>query len=135
MQLSIIFLNNIKIKRLKTIYNNQKLFSRIQQFIVENIYSLNIILINLKTANITNIYKKSQFYCFRFEIISYIYDFKRQQISIFKILKIFNQFKYTNIITSQTFIKMYIYYQIQIKDFIQVTTFICNLFKKNSKFK
>lgn len=60
---------------------------------------------------------KSQFYYSGIKIVSYICDFEGWYLNTSKVLKIFNKLKYINIITTQAFIGIYIYYWIWIKDF------------------
>lgn len=99
------------------------------------VQSLDTILANLKTANITIAKAMFWFYCFRIKIVSYICNSKELHLDIFKVLKIFDWLKYIDIITVGVFIDIDVYYQIWIKDFAQVAIFIYRSFKKNSVFE
>ena len=45
------FLNDIEVKRLKTIYNNAKIASEVHQFVLKHIKNLNFVLLNFKLIN------------------------------------------------------------------------------------
>lgn len=77
---------------------------------------------------------KFQFCYTKFKIINYICNANGHHPDISKILKILNWLKCTNVTFIYVFIGVYIYYQIQIKDFAQITFFIYYLFKKNILF-
>lgn len=62
------------------------------------IKNLDIILADIKKANITIARIKSQFCYFDIKILNYIYDFERQHPNILKILEIFDQLKYVSVI-------------------------------------
>ena len=82
------FINNIKVKRSKSKYNNKEVFFGIQRYIAEHIRNLDQILLNLELANITVFREKSQFYKTKLKIIKYIYNNNSQLPEAAKILKI-----------------------------------------------
>ncbi len=45
------FLNDIEVKRLKTIYNNAKIASEVHQFVLKHIKNLDFVLLNFKLIN------------------------------------------------------------------------------------
>lgn len=61
------------------------------------IKNLDIILADIKKANITIARIKSQFCYFDIKILSYICDFERQHPNILKVLKNFDQLKYMSV--------------------------------------
>lgn len=67
---------------------------------------------------------KSQFYQAGLNIMGYICNTDSRHLDISKVLKILNQLECTDIISTCAFIGVYIYYQIQIKDFAYVAPFL-----------
>ncbi len=56
-----LFLDDVGIKRSKTIYNNQELAPGLRRYLIEHIQSLDAVLADLKRAAITIAQAKSQF--------------------------------------------------------------------------
>lgn len=98
-------------------YNNKELTPRIQYYMIEYIQNLDTILADLEKIDIIIDKTKSQFCCISIRTISYICDFKKRYPNTTKVLKIFDQLKCVDIITTQVSINVYIYYQIWIKIF------------------
>lgn len=64
-----LFLDNVRIKRLQIIYNYKKLFLKIRRYVVEYILNLDTILANLKRVNIIITKAKSRFSYFNIKIL------------------------------------------------------------------
>lgn len=56
------FLDDIEVKKLKTMYNNKELLSKIRQYMVKYIQNLDKILTNLKQVKVIIVIIKSQLY-------------------------------------------------------------------------
>lgn len=130
----LLFLDDIGIKDLQTIYNNEKPALGIKCYVIEHIQNLDKILVDLKQVGIIIANAKSQFCGADVKIIEYICDIKRCHPNIFKILKILNWPKCTKITLAHAFMGVCIYYQIWIKNFAQVASPIYHVFKKNALF-
>lgn len=111
------FLNNIIVKRPKTIYNNEKEALGIKRYVFEYIQNLNKILANLEQAGIKIAGTKSQFCQAGHKIVSFISNVNGCYLDILKILKILDWPKWINILFVYAFIGVYVYYWIWIKDF------------------
>jgi len=83
-----LFLDDIKIKRSKTNYNNIKIIFNICQFILKYIKNLNLMLLNFKLINCIIFDEKSQFCMSSIKIVNFIYDFHERRSEEFKIIKI-----------------------------------------------
>jgi hypothetical protein len=81
-------MDNISVKRPKTIYNNKKVIPKIRKYILEHIIWINEVLTNLKRVEYTISGVKSQFYIFKLRVIRFIYDILERYPNTFKIIKI-----------------------------------------------
>lgn len=81
------FLNDVGIKRPKTIYNNLALVSVIWHHVIKHIQNLVFVLANLEKEGRTIAEAKSQLCCSGIKIIVYICDSKRKQSDISMVMK------------------------------------------------
>ena len=85
-----IFIDDIKIKELKTKYNNEKNLSEIYCFILEYLQTLNHIFLILKLTNIKISKEKSYFNQSEIVIIEYSCNYEKRHLKAAKISKIIN---------------------------------------------
>lgn len=83
-----LFWDDIMVKSLKTIYNNKELASKIEQYIIEHIQSLDKILMDLKQAGVIITGAKSLFCWAGLNIMKFICDINSCQLNISQVLKI-----------------------------------------------
>ena len=83
------FLDDINIKKSKSIYDNQKTLPKIRRFILKYIQWLNRILADLERANCIISGAKSQFCMINIKIVGFICDAKKRHPDTVKIIKIF----------------------------------------------
>lgn len=83
----------------------------IRRFILEYIQNLDIVLSDLEQVRVTIARTKSQFYQASIKIVGYIYDVDGCHSNTSKVLKIFYQPKYTDVILTCAFIEGCVYYQ------------------------
>ena len=76
---------------------------------------------------------KSQFYYNRINIIRFIYKYNGRTPTTLKVIKILEWPAYRNITKGRAFIRVYMYYQIQINGFTIIAIPIYQLFRKNVK--
>lgn len=105
-----LFLNNVTIKELKSIYNNEEVAFGIRRYIFEYIQNLDKVLTDLKRAGITIPGAKSQFYQAELKIVGYICDMDGRYPNTSKILKILDWPKCINITFVYAFMGVCIYY-------------------------
>ena len=82
------FLNDIKVKSLKSRYEDEKVVSEIRRFVFKHIINLDQILLNFKLIKCIILRKKSQFCIFKIKIINFIYNFSDRRLKSLKIIKI-----------------------------------------------
>ncbi len=82
------FLNNIEVKRSKTIYDNVKIASEVHQFMLKYIKNLDFVLLNFEFINCIISDKKLQFCILSIKIVKFVYDFHDCRSEDFKIIKI-----------------------------------------------
>ena len=70
-----VFLNNIRVKGLKTKYNETKIFPGLCQYIFKHLINLEKILWFLELAGTIIATEKSQFVMTRLKIVSWVYDY------------------------------------------------------------
>ena len=82
------FLNDIKVKDLRSRYSNKKAFSDVRRYVLKHIKNLNIVLLNFKLVKCTIFKEKSQFCMSRIKIIKFICDFSNRRFKSSKVIKI-----------------------------------------------
>jgi len=82
------FLNDIEVKKLKTIYDNAKITSKMHQFMLKHIKNLNFVLLNFEFIDCIISDKKSQFCMLSIKIVKFVCDFHDCRSENFKIIKI-----------------------------------------------
>jgi hypothetical protein len=127
-------MNNIGVKGLKTIYNNEKIVPKIRKYILKYIIWMNKILVNLERVRYTISGIKSQFYMPKFRVMGFIYDILKRHSNTFKVIKIIKWLSPNNIVEAKIFVKVIIYYKIFIKNFAIVAEPIYFLIKKRIRF-
>ncbi len=129
------FLDDVGIKRPKTMYNNQELAPGIRRYLVEHIQSLDAVLADLERTGITIAGAKSQFCCSGIKIVGFICDSEGRHLNTSKVLKFFDWPECVNVTIARAFIDVCVYYRIWIWDFAQIAAPIYRLFKKNTTFE
>lgn len=79
---------------------------------IKYIQNLDSILANLEKTGIIIAGSKSEFCYFRIKIVGYIYNSESWHPDRFKVLKIFDQSEFVNVIITQAFMNICMYYQI-----------------------
>ena len=82
------FLNDIEVKKSKTIYDNAKITSEVHQFMLKHIKNLNFILLNFEFIDCIISDEKSQFCMLSIKIMKFVCDFHDCRSEDFKIIKI-----------------------------------------------
>ena len=82
------FLDDIRVKDVKIIYNNKKLAPGIKQYVIEHIQNLDKVLADLKQAGVTIAGAKSQFCQAGLKIVGFICDADGCHPNTAKVLKI-----------------------------------------------
>ena len=82
------FLNNIEVKKLKTIYDNAKIASKVHQFMLKHIKNLNFVFLNFEFVDCIISDKKSQFCMLSIKIVKFVCDIHDCRSENFKIIKI-----------------------------------------------
>ena len=85
-----IFINNINIKKLKTKYNNEKSFSKIQHFMLKHLQTLDCIFLTLKLINVKIFKEKSHFDQSEIIIVRFSCNYDKRHSEAAKIIKIVN---------------------------------------------
>lgn len=85
-----LFLKDVGIKGVKTIYNNEELAFAIRQYVIEHIQNLDQVLANLEQAEMTIAKAKSQFCQVSIKIVRYIYNIDAYYPNTSKVSKILN---------------------------------------------
>ena len=110
MGLSQAFLDNIGVKRPKTMYNNKELAPEIRQYMVEHIQNLDKVLANLERAEVTIAGAKSQFCQAGIKIVGYICNIDSCHLDTSKVLKILDWPKCMDTTSVSGFLRVCIYY-------------------------
>ncbi len=82
------FLDDIEVKKLKTIYDNAEITSEVHQFMLKHIKNLNFVLLNFKLVDCIISDKKSQFCMLSIKIMKFVCNFHDCRSENFKIIKI-----------------------------------------------
>ncbi len=106
------FMDNMDIKGLMSWYNDEEIFSRVHQFIVEHIQSLNKILVYIEKAGYMISRVKFQFCMDRIKIIGYICRAEGRSLDIAKVIKILEWRLCMNVTEARVFIGVCVYYRI-----------------------
>jgi len=128
------FLDDIEVKRLKTIYNNAKITSEVRQFVLKYIKNLDFVLLNFELVNCIISDENSQFCISSIKIVRFVCDFHDFRSEDFKIIKILEWCLCHDVTSVQAFIEVCMYYQVWIKNFVLIAASIFQLFKKKIKF-
>jgi len=83
-----LFLNNIEVKKSKTIYDNAKIILEMHQFLLKHIKNLNFVFLNFKLIDCIIFDEKLQFCMLSIKIVEFVYDFHDHRSENFKIIKI-----------------------------------------------
>ena len=128
------YFDDIQIDELKMKYNNEKILSNIQWYMFEHFQHIDHILVSIELAE-AKIMREKLYWCQdNIIVIRFICDYDDWHLKTMKIVKIVKWSLCTNITEARVFIKVCVYYQIWIKNFIIITQFIYILFKKNKAF-
>lgn len=123
----------MRVKGLKTKYNNEELGLRIRRYVFEHLQNLDIVLADLEQADVTIAEAKSQFCWTGLKIVGYIWNVDGCHLDTSKVLRIFDWPEYTHV-TSACAIGVDVYYRIWNKDIAQVASLIYHLFKTIYRF-
>ena len=85
-----VFIDDIKIKKLKTKYDNEKSLSEVCCFVLEHLQMLDHVLLTLKLINVKISEEKSYFDQSEIVIIKYLCDYEKKHLKAAKISKIVN---------------------------------------------
>ena len=84
----LLFLNNISIKGLKTMYQNEEVEPGIQKYVLKHIQNINETLFYLKLAGCVIFSEKSQFCIPRIKIVEFMCDSEGRHLDTTKVIKI-----------------------------------------------
>jgi len=82
------FLDDMKVKKSKTIYDNAKIASEVRQFMLKHIKNLDFVLLNFELINCIISDEKLQFCMSSIKIVKFVCDFHDCRSEDFKIIKI-----------------------------------------------
>ena len=88
---ALLFLDNIIVKGLQTVYNREESLLGVYRYILEYIIQLDRVLIDLERAKYTILGAKSYFYKDKIIVVSYRYNRKGQYLEELKVAKIIYQ--------------------------------------------
>ncbi len=128
------FLNDIEVKKSKTIYDNAKIASEVHQFMLKHIKNLDFVLLNFELINCIISDEKSQFCMLSIKIVRFVCDFHDCRSEDFKIIKILEWHLCHDVTSAQAFIEVCMYYRVWIENFVLIAASIFQLFKKKIKF-
>ena len=129
-----LFLDDVRVKKVKNIYENREVMSEIRLFVLKHIQWLNIVLINLELVECIISEKKSQFCMFDIKIINFVCDSNDRSSNNFKIIKIVEWSLCKNVNEARAFIEICVYYRIWILRFVLVAKLIYRLFRNEEFF-
>jgi hypothetical protein len=125
------FVNDIKIKELKTTYNNKFILFEIRRYVMKHIQWLNNVLINIERSDCIIFEKKFQFCCEELRMIDFVCDVERRHSNTTKVIKILNWFSCQDVIDVREFIEICVFYRVFIANFVLITQSIYAFLKKN----
>ena len=129
-----IYFNDIWIDELKMKYNNEKILSDIWWYMFEHFQHIDHILVSIELAE-AKITEEKLYWCQNdIIVVEFVCDYNNQHSETAKIAKIVKWLSCTNIIEARAFIRVCMYYQIWIKNFVIIAQLIYILFKKNKAF-
>ena len=117
------FLDDIRVKGLYITYSNKEALFRIRRYVYEYIQNLDKTIDQIKRVRAC-IKAKLQFYYNGMNIVRYIYKYNSRTSTTLKVIKVLEQLACRNVTKGRAFIGIYIYYRIQIKDFITIIALI-----------
>jgi len=82
------FLDDIEVKKSKTIYDNAEIASKVHQFVLKHIKNLDFVLLNFELVDCIISDEKSQFCMSSIKIVKFVCDFHDRRSEDFKIIKI-----------------------------------------------
>ncbi len=82
------FLDDIEVKKSKTIYDNAKIASEVHQFMLKHIKNFNFVLLNFELVDCIISDEKLQFCMLSIKIVKFVCDFHDCRSEDFKIIKI-----------------------------------------------
>ncbi|KAF8857448.1 hypothetical protein BDZ45DRAFT_549648, partial [Acephala macrosclerotiorum] len=115
------FLDDVRVKRLYTNYDNELAFPEIRRFVFEHIQNLNRTLDQIERNGII--------------IVDFVCSFEKRFFESVKIIKILKWTKCDNIFEVKAFIGICIYYKIWIQYFDIIIESLYRLTKKNEFFE
>jgi hypothetical protein len=125
------FVDDIKVKELKTTYNNEFILSEIRRYVMKHIQWLNDVLTNIERSDCIIFEKKSQFCCEELRVIDFVCDVEKRYSNTTKIIKILNWSLCQNVVDVREFIEICVFYRIFIANFVLIAQSIYALLKKN----
>jgi hypothetical protein len=128
------FVNDIELKKLKTMYNNEFILFKIRRYVMKHIQWLNDVLTNIEKSDCIIFEKKFQFCCEKLRMIDFICDVEKRHSNTTKIIKILNWFFCQNVIDVREFIEICVFYRIFIANFAFIAQSIYVFLKKNVLF-
>ena len=128
------FVNDIKVKELKSRYEEEEMIFEIRRFVLKHIMNLDQVLLNFELVRCIISEEKSQFCMSKIKIMSFVYDFNDRRSESFKVIKIIKWASCQNIISVRAFIEICLYYRVWVEHFVIIAEFIFRLFKKNAIF-
>ena len=131
--IAILFIDNIGVKGLYTDYSRKLKLLGICRFVFEHLQNLNKALNRIKQAK-AFIRLKLQFCYNSIGIIGFVYSFRGRSLTITKVNKILNQHQYNNITKAKVFLRICVYYRIQIEAYAIIAKLIYQLLKKGEPF-
>jgi hypothetical protein len=123
------FVNDIKIKKSKIMYNNEFIFSEIRRYVMKHMQWL--FWQTLKDLIALFSKKKSQFCCEELRVIDFVCDVEKRHSDTAKIIKILNWFFCQNVVDVREFIEICVFYRVFIANFTFIAQSIYVLLKKN----
>ncbi len=128
------FLDDIEVKKSKTIYDNAEIASEVHQFMLKHIKNLDFVLLNFELIDCIISDEKSKFCMLSIKIVRFVCDFHDCRSEDFKIIKILEWHFCHDVTSVRAFIEVCVYYQVWIENFILIAASIFQLFKKKIKF-
>ena len=107
------YLDNITVSRSETNYSSEELEPRLRRYIVEYIQRIDRILTDIKRSGCIVLAEKSKFCRFSTQIVGYVYIDGRRLPGA-KVEKIFIQKVNINVKSIRRFLRIYVYFRIQI---------------------
>ena len=127
------FVDDVGVKGPYNDYNSKESLPRIYQFMLEHIQNLDKVLEQIKRAGASISGLKSQFYIDGINIVGFVCSIEGRLLASSKVIKILEQKGYRDFIKAKSFLRIYIYYQIQIKGFGEIAALIYRIIRKGVK--